>query len=276
MYEHPFIESAFYRGVALASVGVLAGINTYILLEYGPMDAAAALTGSLAMTIVEATAGFLLWYVTGAVQAVQVQTALALLVQAAALAGSYLALSGFGLLVGDKFVSLLPLLLLSGTTAWIILYQWYRIYRMKETAGEPSDRLPEETADSSGEPETNDAGGSTSTDAAAVPDRISVKDGNRIHIIHPDEIYYIQAGGDYVTFFTATGQYLKEQTLKYYEDCLAASGFVRIHRSCIVNLEQIVRVELFGKETYQVRLKNGVGLRASANGYKLLKERLAF
>ena len=51
--------------------------------------------------------------------------------------------------------------------------------------------------------------------------------------------------------------------------------FVRIHRSYIVNTEQILRVELFGKETYQVRLKDGTYLRASSAGYKLLKERLS-
>lgn len=43
----------------------------------------------------------------------------------------------------------------------------------------------------------------------------------------------------------------------------------------IVNTEQILRVELFGKETYQVRLKDGTYLRASSAGYKLLKERLS-
>lgn len=253
----------------MVSVGVLAGVNTYIMLQYGRMDAAAALTGSLAFTAIEATGGFLLWYVTGGVQTVQVQIALALLVQAAALAGCDLVLSGFGLAVWNKFVSLLPLLALGGFSAWIILYQWYRIYRMKNESVEAPD-------EATGTTESCAAAGTGVATTPAAPDRISVKDGNRIHIIHPAEILYIQASGDYVIFFTDTGQYLKEQTLKYYEECLSASGFVRIHRSYMVNLEQIARVELFGKETYQVRLKNGAGLRASGNGYKLLKKRLAF
>ena len=106
-------------------------------------------------------------------------------------------------------------------------------------------------------------------------DRISVKNGTRIHIIHLDELLYIQACGDYVTLFTPTGQYTKEQTMKYFETHLHPNYFIRIHRSCIVNSEQIVRVELFGKETYQVRLKNGICLKASNSGYKLLKERLS-
>lgn len=86
-------------------------------------------------------------------------------------------------------------------------------------------------------------------------DRVSVKDGSRIHIIHLEELLYLQAGGDYVTIFTPDGQYVKEQTMKYFETHLPPALFVRIHRSCIVNTEQILRVELFGKENYQVRLK---------------------
>lgn len=106
-------------------------------------------------------------------------------------------------------------------------------------------------------------------------DRITVKDGSRIHIIQLDELLYIQASGDYVTFFTPTGQFIKEQTMKFFELHLPATRFIRIHRSCIINAEQIMRIELFGKESYQVRLKNGANLRASNAGYKLLKERLS-
>ena len=108
--------------------------------------------------------------------------------------------------------------------------------------------------------------GVSSPEEEAILDRISVKDGSRIHLIHLEELLYIQASGDYVALFTTDGQYIKDQTMKY---------FIRIHRSCIVNSEQIMRVELFGKESYQVRLKTGVCLRASLTGYKLLKERLS-
>ena len=62
--------------------------------------------------------------------------------------------------------------------------------------------------------------------------------------------------------------------MKYFERHLPSDNFVRIHRSTIVNVTQISRVELFGKETYQVLLKNGTKLRVSLTGYRLLKERL--
>ena len=63
--------------------------------------------------------------------------------------------------------------------------------------------------------------------------------------------------------------------MKYFETHLPENSFIRIHRSCIVNSDQIIRVELFGKDSYQVRLKTGVCLRASLTGYRLLKERLS-
>jgi DNA-binding LytR/AlgR family response regulator len=62
--------------------------------------------------------------------------------------------------------------------------------------------------------------------------------------------------------------------MKYFDSHLPPAVFVRIHRSTIVNANHIMRVELFGKESYRVRLKNGASLRASIAGYKLLKERL--
>jgi DNA-binding LytR/AlgR family response regulator len=62
--------------------------------------------------------------------------------------------------------------------------------------------------------------------------------------------------------------------MKYFESHLPPA-FVRIHRSCIVNSEVISRVELFGKESYNVYLKDGNTLKASTTGYKFLKEKLS-
>lgn len=52
-------------------------------------------------------------------------------------------------------------------------------------------------------------------------DRITVKDGSRIHIIRTDELIYLQACGDYVMLNTPSGEYLKEQTMKYFETHLS-------------------------------------------------------
>lgn len=105
-------------------------------------------------------------------------------------------------------------------------------------------------------------------------DKVSVKDGSRIHIIQLDEIEYIQAYGDYVIFHTINGKFVKEETMKFYETHLP-DHFVRVHRSSIINSNKIARAELFGKESYNIYLKKGTCIKASASGYKLLKERLS-
>lgn len=100
--------------------------------------------------------------------------------------------------------------------------------------------------------------------------RISVKKRNTIHFIPVNQIHYIEANGDYVFIYTEGERYLKDKTMKYWEANLPNELFVRIHRSFIVNVGQIERVELYEKETYKIHLKNGNTLRASANGYKKL------
>ena len=111
-------------------------------------------------------------------------------------------------------------------------------------------------------------------DAEDCLDRITVKDGTKIHLIELADLLYIQSCGDYVTLITPEREYIKEQTMKYFETHLPGSDFVRIHRSAIVQVKQISRLELFGKESYQLILKNGRKLKVSNSGYRLLKERL--
>ncbi|MCL1868155.1 MAG: LytTR family transcriptional regulator DNA-binding domain-containing protein [Paludibacter sp.] len=104
--------------------------------------------------------------------------------------------------------------------------------------------------------------------------QISVKSGSNVHIIQLNEIFYIQADGDYVQIHTAEKKYLKEQTMKFFEECLPANIFIRVHRSYIVNIEHIARIEKFGKDTQTLTLKNGEKIRASLGGYRILKEKL--
>lgn len=104
--------------------------------------------------------------------------------------------------------------------------------------------------------------------------RIYVKKNREIHMILVSQIHYIEANGDYVLIYTPEGKFLKDKTMKYWETHLSEEQFVRIHRSYIINLEQVAKIELYGKETYKVLLKQGSELRASSSGYKLLKQRM--
>ena len=162
-----------------------------------------------------------------------------------------------------SFASTIPFRLLFGIPTWIAIILWYHLIVVK---------APEAQEDEFIVPQSVKA--EKTEEQEETIDRITVKDGARIHIIKVDELLYIQACGDYATLITPTGEYIKEQTMKYFEGHLPNDNFVRIHRSTIVNVTQISRVELFGKETYQVLLKNGTKLRVSLTGYRLLKEQL--
>jgi len=105
-------------------------------------------------------------------------------------------------------------------------------------------------------------------------ERITVRMGQKLHIIPIEDIIYIQSDGDYVQLITHEGKFLKEQTMKFFEINLPEKSFVRIHRSYIVNVGHIVRIESYGKQNQEIALKNGHHLKASISGYKLLKETL--
>lgn len=103
--------------------------------------------------------------------------------------------------------------------------------------------------------------------------RIAVKDNKQIHLISVNEIIYIESCGDYASLHTEKGVFLKEKTMKYFEENLPAQ-FIRIHRSAIVNVNKVTKIELYEKDSYRVHLKTAEILKASAKGYKALKETL--
>ncbi len=106
--------------------------------------------------------------------------------------------------------------------------------------------------------------------------RIVVKDSKGIHIIGVPEIRYFEAQDDYIMVHCEQGRFLKKQTMKSLEERLNQKQFVRVHRSYIVNVSSIKRIEPYEKESYLVFLKNDEKIKASAAGYKLLRERLDF
>jgi hypothetical protein len=105
-------------------------------------------------------------------------------------------------------------------------------------------------------------------------ERIAVKSGSKIHVILVPDIVYLQADGDYVQIVTVDGKYLKEQTMKFFEEHLPDNQFVRVHRSVIVNVEMISRIELYEKHNQLLTLKNGQKIKTSTSGYKALRATL--
>lgn len=106
--------------------------------------------------------------------------------------------------------------------------------------------------------------------------RVVVRKGNAINVIPVGQIRYVEAQDDYVMIHHAAGKALKQQTMKYYEDNLPKADFVRIHRSYLVRVEDIKRIEPYGKETHVAILHSGDKLPVSRSGYKQLKEELNF
>ena len=106
--------------------------------------------------------------------------------------------------------------------------------------------------------------------------RIVVRKANSINIIPIDQIRYVEAQDDYVMIYHSAGKALKQKTMKFYEDNLPKADFVRIHRSYIVNVVEIKRIEPYGKDNHIAILHSGDKLPVSRAGYKQLKEDLNF
>ena len=113
-------------------------------------------------------------------------------------------------------------------------------------------------------------------EAQGILNRVVVRKANSINIIPVDQIRYVEAQDDYVMIYYTTGKALKQQTMKYYEDNLPKENFVRIHRSYIVRIEEIKRIEPYGKDNHVAILHSGDKLPVSRAGYKHLKEELNF
>lgn len=101
--------------------------------------------------------------------------------------------------------------------------------------------------------------------------RIVVRESGNIRIIQVNEIHYIEAYDDYVKIFTAKEMFLKKKTMSFYENVLDPSDFVRVHRSYIVQLSQITRIEPMEKDSHVAQLKSGAKIPLSKSGYAKLK-----
>jgi len=103
-------------------------------------------------------------------------------------------------------------------------------------------------------------------------ERIVVKTGGKIKIIPVLEIIYLEASDDYVKIHTKEGVFLKNKTMSYFEEILPQKQFVRVHRSFILNISQITRIDNYEKENHLAILKEGQKVPVSKSGYVKLKE----
>jgi two-component system LytT family response regulator len=105
-------------------------------------------------------------------------------------------------------------------------------------------------------------------------ERVLIRDGAQVHVIPVDRVDYVEAQDDYVCFKADGRQYLKDQTLTKVEAALDPARFVRIHRSYLLNIDRIARVELYAKDSRVAILRDGTRLPVSRAGYARLSKLL--
>jgi two-component system LytT family response regulator len=105
-------------------------------------------------------------------------------------------------------------------------------------------------------------------------ERLVVKDGTRVTLIPINKLDYVEAQDDYVALASQGKKHLKQQTIASLEACLDPNAFVRVHRSYIVNLERVARIEPYGKDSRLAILADGTRLAVSRAGYARLKSLL--
>jgi two-component system LytT family response regulator len=101
--------------------------------------------------------------------------------------------------------------------------------------------------------------------------RIVVKNGSKIKIIPIQDVFYLEAADDYVKVHTHEGSFLKNKTMNHFEQTLDQQQFVRSHRSYIVNIQQITRIDPYEKDNHVAVLRSGAKVPVSRNGYVKLR-----
>jgi two-component system LytT family response regulator len=103
-------------------------------------------------------------------------------------------------------------------------------------------------------------------------ERIVVKTGTKVKIIPVQDVIYLAADDDYVSVYTAEGSFLKNKTMNFFEKMLDARQFVRVHRSYIIAIQQITRIDPYEKDAHLAILKSGAKIPVSKTGYVKLKQ----
>ena len=84
-------------------------------------------------------------------------------------------------------------------------------------------------------------------------------------------MHYLEAYDDYIKIYTKDGMNLKKKTMSFYERVLDQKKFVRVHRSYLINVQEITRIEPLEKDNHIALLKSGVQVPISQSGYSKLK-----
>lgn len=144
-------------------------------------------------------------------------------------------------------------------------------YLLKPVAEDRFQKAVQKFLDKSGQASNTSELLETMAKAPSQNNRIVVKTGSKVKIIPVQEIQYLEAEDDFVKIVTAEGSFLKNKTMSFYEQSLDPNLFVRVHRSFIIHISQITKIEPYQKETHMAILRNGQQIPVSKTGYPKLK-----
>ena len=103
-------------------------------------------------------------------------------------------------------------------------------------------------------------------------ERVVIRNEGQVQVLPLDTIDYIQAQDDYLSFVVGKVKHRKQQTMSELEAQLDASRFVRVHRSFLLNIERLAKLELYSKDSWLAVLKDGMQIPVSRSGYARIKE----
>jgi two-component system LytT family response regulator len=103
-------------------------------------------------------------------------------------------------------------------------------------------------------------------------ERVLIRHEGRVHVIPVDKIDFVEAQDDYLEFVTGGKRFRKQQTMTDLESQLDPTRFVRVHRSFIMNIERLARIDLYGKDSWLAILSDGSKLPMSRTGHAKLKQ----
>src|SRR5262245_9703054 len=101
-------------------------------------------------------------------------------------------------------------------------------------------------------------------------ERVAIRDGANVYVVPVSKIDYVEAQDDYVCFRSEGKGLLKQQTLGDVESALDPAQFVRVHRSYILNIDRLAKLELYAKDSHAAILRDGTRLPVSRSGYARL------
>lgn len=105
-------------------------------------------------------------------------------------------------------------------------------------------------------------------------ERVLVRDGARIHVLPCDQLDYVEAQDDEIVLAAGKDRWRKAERLGDLEASLDPGRFVRIHRSYLLNVDRLARLELYAKDSRIAILRDGTRLPVSRAGFQRLRELL--